>query len=92
MAMAIFAGACVTVYSVAEAKNTLPPLIDRALQGEAVVITRRAKPVAELKRVRRQPVASRASDAWLQSRRRARPGVSLTSVEILDRLYEPDAH
>ena len=51
--MAIFAGACVTVYSVAEAKNTLPRLIDRALQGEAVVITRRGKPVAELKPVRR---------------------------------------
>ena len=38
----------VTAYSVAEAKNTLPKLIDRALQGEEVVITRHGKPVAEL--------------------------------------------
>ena len=40
-------GADVTDYSVAEAKNTLPKLIDRALQGEEVVITRHRKPVAE---------------------------------------------
>ena len=37
-----------TAYSVAEAKNRLPKLIDRALQGEEVVITRHGKPVAEL--------------------------------------------
>ena len=39
----------VTSYSVAEAKNTLPKLIDGALQGEEVVITRHGKPVAELR-------------------------------------------
>jgi prevent-host-death family protein len=80
----------VTAYSVAEAKNTLPKLIDRALQGEEVVITRHGKPVAELKPARGQPAAPAATYSWLQSRRRARPGVGLTSVEILDRLYEPD--
>ncbi|HXT22537.1 MAG TPA: type II toxin-antitoxin system prevent-host-death family antitoxin [Thermoanaerobaculia bacterium] len=37
-----------TAYSVAEAKNTLPKLIDRALQGEEVVITRHDRPVARL--------------------------------------------
>jgi len=80
----------VTAYSVAEAKNTLPRLIDRALQGEEVVITRHGKPVAELKPARQQPAAPAATYSWLQSRRRARPGVGLTSVEILDRLYDPD--
>ena len=45
-----------TAYRVAEAKNTLPRLIDRALQGEEVVITRHGKPVVELKPPR-QPVA-----------------------------------
>ena len=35
-----------TEYSVADAKNKLPKLIDRALGGEEVVITRRGKPVA----------------------------------------------
>lgn len=79
-----------TAYSVADAKNTLPRLIDRALQGEEVVITRHGKPVAELKPLRRQPPAPAGTYSWLRSRRRMRPGVGLTSVEILDRLYEPE--
>ena len=33
-----------TAYSVAEAKNTLPKLIHRALEGEEVIITRHGKP------------------------------------------------
>ena len=81
-----------TAYSVADAKNTLPKLIDRALQGEEVVITRHGKPVAELKPVRQQPAAPAVIYSWLQSRRRARRGVGLTSVEILDQLYESDDH
>jgi prevent-host-death family protein len=79
-----------TAYSVAVAKNTLPKLIDRALQGEEVVITRRGRPVAELKPVERPPAGHAATYAWLRSRRDARPGVGLSSVEILDQLYEPE--
>ena len=37
-----------THYSVAEAKNNLPRLLDRMLAGEDVVITRRGKPIARL--------------------------------------------
>jgi prevent-host-death family protein len=37
-----------TDYSVAEAKNNLPKLIDRALAGEEVTITRRGKVVVKL--------------------------------------------
>lgn len=37
-----------THYSVAEAKNHLPKLLDRMLAGEEVVITRRGKPIARL--------------------------------------------
>jgi prevent-host-death family protein len=36
-------------HSVVEAKNRLSELIDRALKGEGVVITRHGRPVAELK-------------------------------------------
>lgn len=79
-----------TSYSVAEAKNTLPKLINRALQGEEVVITRHGKPVAEIKPLKQQPSAPAGTYAWLRSRRDARPGVGLTSVEILDLLYETD--
>ena len=81
-----------TAYSVAEAKNTLPKLIDRALQGEEVVTTRHGKPVAELRAVQQPPTPPRGTLEWLRSRRDARPGVGLTSVEILDLLYETDEH
>jgi len=38
-------------YSVADAKNNLSELIDRALKGEGVLITRHGKPVIEFKPV-----------------------------------------
>lgn len=82
-----------TTYSVADAKTGLPSLIDRALEGEEVVITRHGKPVAELKPI--APVRARAdptSYAWLRTRRQERKGVGLTSVDILNQLYDdPDA-
>ena len=47
-----------STHSVAEAKNRLPELIDRALDGEDIVITRHGRPVAELKAIppRAKPV------------------------------------
>lgn len=80
-----------SAYSVADAKNSLPKLIDKALAGEEVIITRRGKPVVELKSVERLPTPpSRGMYEWLRTRRDARPSVGLTSVEILDLLYETD--
>ena len=35
-------------YSVAEAKNNLPKLLDKAIAGEEVTITRRGKPIARI--------------------------------------------
>lgn len=35
-------------YSIAEAKNNLPKLVDRAIAGEEVTITRRGKAVAKI--------------------------------------------
>jgi prevent-host-death family protein len=80
-----------TAYSVADAKNTLPKLIHRALAGEEVVITRRGKPVAELRPVSPRPARPIGTHEWLFERTRSRPGVGLTSVQILDLLYEPEA-
>jgi prevent-host-death family protein len=57
-------------HSVAEARNRLSDLIDRALAGEGVVITRHGRPVVELKPV--QPPARAISDQdldWLAARR-----------------------
>ena len=77
-----------TDYSVADAKNQLPSLIDKALAGEHVVITRRGKPVVELRPASRQAASATGIHEWLRARTRARPSVGLTSVEILDLVYE----
>ncbi len=57
-------------HSVAHAKNNLPKLIDRALAGEAVVITRHGRPVVELHPVMAaaRPVSQAGID-WLDSNR-----------------------
>lgn len=59
-----------TMHSVADAKNNLSQLIDRALEGETVVITRHGRNVVRL--VPEIPVAktvSREGLAWLAERR-----------------------
>jgi prevent-host-death family protein len=57
-------------YSVAEAKNQLSKLIDRALEGEGILITRRGEPVVELRPVRPAPrPISEADIEWLRQRR-----------------------
>jgi prevent-host-death family protein len=76
-------------YSVAEAKNCLPALIDKAIEGEEVVITRHGKPVAELRpRPQRDPRSAKAMTEWLLSRRHK--SVGITSVELLNLMYEDD--
>jgi prevent-host-death family protein len=77
-------------YSVADAKNHLPKLIDRALEGEEVIITRRGKPVVELRPAIARPSPPIGSHDWLAERRRARPAINLTSVELLNLIYESD--
>ena len=81
-----------TAYSVADAKTNLPRLIDRAVGGEEVIITRHGKPVAELRPAGApQRRAAPATYAWLQSRRKARPPAKRTSVELLNDLYDDPA-
>jgi antitoxin (DNA-binding transcriptional repressor) of toxin-antitoxin stability system len=79
-----------TAYSVAAAKNALSKLIDQALDGEEVVITRHGKVVVELRPTPARSTPSVGTYAWLAARRRSRPGVGLTSVQILDLVYETD--
>jgi len=80
-----------SAYTVADAKNRLPSLINKALSGEEVVITRRGKPVVEIRPTFRRVAQARGTHEWLADRTRARPGVGLTSLEILDLLYETEA-
>lgn len=79
-------------YSVADAKNGLPRLIDRALAGDQVVITRHGKPVAELTPVREDamPTDLAGSLAWLKARALARPAVAISSVDLLNEIYEAE--
>ena len=57
-------------HSTVEAKNSLSALIDRALAGEDVVITRHGQPVVRLQPVARVGRRISASDlAWLRERR-----------------------
>jgi prevent-host-death family protein len=59
-----------TDYSVADAKNNLSKLIDQALGGEGVVITRHGQPVVELKPVRKAARAITGADLdWIAARR-----------------------
>jgi antitoxin (DNA-binding transcriptional repressor) of toxin-antitoxin stability system len=59
-----------TDHSVAEAKARLSELIERAVQGETVVITRHGRPMVELKAVTEPPRPVSAEDLdWLAERR-----------------------
>jgi antitoxin (DNA-binding transcriptional repressor) of toxin-antitoxin stability system len=59
-----------STHDVAEAEHNLSDLIDRALKGEAVVIARDGRPVAEIKPVKqpRQPITAEHL-AWIESHR-----------------------
>jgi prevent-host-death family protein len=81
-----------STYSVAAAKAGLPDLINRAMAGEEVIITRHGKPVAEIRPAPIAPPASPASRAamfeWLASRRLKLPEGAPNSVELLNMIYD----
>ena len=56
-----------THYSVAEAKNNLPKLLDRVLAGEEVVITRRGKAIARIEPEKKPVVGMKLDLAWLDA-------------------------
>jgi prevent-host-death family protein len=74
------------VYSIAEAKDSLSKLVDEALAGEQVTITRHGKAVAEL-RPKAEHVAPRpfGEEEWrrLRARRAARPSLGEDSVSVV---------
>lgn len=82
-----------TTYSVADAKNGLPRLIDRALEGEEVIITRHGKAVVEIRPIVTAPTKNPAATyEWLRARRIARGPVNVDSLELLRQMYEePEA-
>lgn len=58
-----------THYSVAEARNNFTKLLDRMLAGEEVVITRRGKPIGELKATPQPAVGVVIDLDWLDANR-----------------------
>lgn len=78
-------------HSVAEAKNRLPELIDRALKGEDVVITRPGRPVAELRPIPEpaRPVIAADLD-WLAEQRSKLPRSSVDAGTFVSRMRDED--
>ena len=80
-----------STHSVAEAKNQLSKLIDRALKGEAVVITRRGEPVVELKPVRPAPRPITAADIeWLRARRSRLPPSKIDAATLIRQMRDEE--
>ncbi len=78
-----------STHGVAEAKNHLPKLIDRALKGEAIVITRRGQPVVELKPVHPPPRPITDADIeWLRARRVGRKMAKTDAAILIRRMRE----
>lgn len=75
--------------SIAEAKNRLSALIDRALEGEAVVITRHGRPVAELRGVPAPARSVSPADLdWLAARRVGGPAAARDAGALLRTLRD----
>jgi prevent-host-death family protein len=80
-----------STHSVAEAKNQLSKLIDRALKGEGVVITRRGQPVVELKPV--QPAARPVTKAdldWLRKMRAQLPECKTDAATLIRQMRDEE--
>jgi prevent-host-death family protein len=80
-----------STHSVSDAKNKLPELIDRALNGEDVVITRHGHPVVEIKAIR--PRAKPITDAdldWLARNRIPRLSKATNSGELVSKMRDED--
>jgi len=59
-----------STYDVAEAEHNLSDQIDRALKGEALVITRDGRPVAEIRPVKTPKWRMTEADlAWIEANR-----------------------
>jgi len=80
-----------STYSVAEGKNQLSKLIDLALNGEGVVITRRGQPVVELKPVRPPPrPITKADIEWLRKMRARLPTSNIDAGTFISQMRDEE--
>ncbi|HEY1797241.1 MAG TPA: type II toxin-antitoxin system prevent-host-death family antitoxin [Stellaceae bacterium] len=77
-------------HSVAEAKNHLSELINRALKGEGVIITRHGQPVVELRPVQssRRPVMTDVDLEWMRERRAKRTPAKTDTVTLIRQMRD----
>lgn len=79
-------------HSTVEAKNNLSALIDRALAGEEVVITRHGQPVVALRPIAAAPRPVTPADLdWLAARRATRPAMPAEDAgTLVSRMRDAD--
>jgi prevent-host-death family protein len=80
-----------STHTVAETKNHLSKLIDRALKGEHIVVTRRGQPVIELKPVHPLPRPITEADIeWLRARRARLPSSKVDAGTFVSRMRDEE--
>jgi len=80
-----------STHSVAEAKNQLSKLINRALKGEGIVITRRGQPVIEFKPVRPPPRPITEADIeWLRKMRAQLPSCKTDAATLIRQMRDEE--
>jgi prevent-host-death family protein len=79
-----------SVYSIAKAKDNLSKLVDEALAGEHVAITRHGKVVAYLRPAVERPVRQPPHDlvAQIAERAKTRPSLGENAVDIIRRMRD----
>ena len=82
-------------YSVATTKDKLSSLIDKALAGEEVIITRHGKPTVELRMIAGEPKSVRTRQEWMdwlrERRVDMRPG-AMDSLTLIRQMREEGEH
>jgi prevent-host-death family protein len=80
-----------STHSVAEARNQLSRLIDRAIDGEPVVITRHGHPVVEIRAMKpRDRTAREAEMAWLEAHRAKLRGEGIDPADLVSKIRDED--
>jgi len=76
-------------FSIAETRNHLSEVIDRALAGEEVIVTRHGQPVVEIKPLQK-PLKriTRDSIEWLKSGRVGRIMPTLDAATVVSQLRD----
>jgi len=88
-----------STHTVAETKNQLSKLIDRALKGEHIVVTRRGQPVIEFKPVQKNEQQQETSTPrwtveeqleWLRARRVGRKPAKTDAATLVRQMRDEE--